>query len=69
MIHSIPVSFSAIGPEIILLVTAAVLLVTMIFLPDEPARLFSAGATAADEPEDENPVGAGCGVEGACSRR
>jgi NADH-quinone oxidoreductase subunit N len=47
VIHSIPVSFTAIGPEIILLGTAAVLLVTMIFLPDEPARLFSAGATAA----------------------
>jgi NADH-quinone oxidoreductase subunit N len=46
VIHSIPVSFTAIGPEIILLGTAAVLLVTMIFLPDEPARLFSAGATA-----------------------
>jgi NADH-quinone oxidoreductase subunit N len=47
VIHTIPVSFTAIGPEIILLGTAAVLLVTMIFLPDEPARLFSAGATAA----------------------
>ena len=47
MIHSIPVSFTAIGPEIILLGTAAVLLVTMIFLPDEQARRLSAGATAA----------------------
>jgi NADH-quinone oxidoreductase subunit N len=45
VIHTIPVSFSAIGPEIILLVTAAVLLVTAIFLPDEPARVLSAAAT------------------------
>ena len=36
--HTIPVSFSAIGPEIILLGTAAVLLVVGIFLPDEAAR-------------------------------
>ena len=38
MIHTIPVSFTAIGPEIILLGTAAVLLVVAIFLPDELAR-------------------------------
>jgi NADH-quinone oxidoreductase subunit N len=47
VIHTIPVSFTAIGPEIILLGTAAVLLVTAIFLPDEPARLLSAAATTA----------------------
>ena len=45
MIQTIPVSFSAIGPEIILLGTAAALLVFAIFLPDELARRLSAGAT------------------------
>ena len=44
--HTIPVSFSAIGPEVILLGTAAVLLVVAIFLPDEPARRLGAAATA-----------------------
>jgi NADH-quinone oxidoreductase subunit N len=44
-VNTIPVSFSAIGPEIILLGTAAVLLVFAIFLPDQPARQVSAGAT------------------------
>jgi NADH-quinone oxidoreductase subunit N len=45
VIQTIPVSFSAIGPEIILLGTAAALLLFAIFLPDELARRLSAGAT------------------------
>ena len=45
MIHSIPVSFTAIEPELILLGTAAVLLVVAIFLTDEAARRLSATAT------------------------
>jgi NADH-quinone oxidoreductase subunit N len=51
VIHTIPVSFSAIAPEIILLGTAAVLLVGVIFLPAETGRRVSAllatGALAA----------------------
>ena len=43
LMHTIPVSFSAIGPEIILLGTAAVLLVSAIFLPDEAARRPAGG--------------------------
>jgi NADH-quinone oxidoreductase subunit N len=43
--HTIPVSFSAIGPEIILLGTAAVLLVVGIFLRDEAARRLGAAAS------------------------
>jgi NADH-quinone oxidoreductase subunit N len=40
----IPISFSAIAPEIILLVTASVVLVVGVFLPGELARLLSASA-------------------------
>jgi NADH-quinone oxidoreductase subunit N len=45
VIHTIPVSFTAIEPELILIGTAAVLLVVAIFLPDEAARKLSAAAT------------------------
>jgi len=45
VITTIPVSFTAIEPELILLGTAAVLLVFAIFLPDEAARRLSAAAT------------------------
>jgi NADH-quinone oxidoreductase subunit N len=40
----IPISFSAIAPELILLVTASVVLVVGVFLPGELARRLSAGA-------------------------
>jgi len=52
--HTIPVSFSAIGPEIILLGTAAVVLIVGIFLRDEPARRL--GAAAAELIEDPRPA-------------
>jgi NADH-quinone oxidoreductase subunit N len=42
----IPVSFSAIAPEIVLLATASVLLVVGVFLPGELARRLSAAAAA-----------------------
>ena len=42
----IPISFSAIAPEIVLLVTAAVLLTVGVFLPGELARRLSAAAAA-----------------------
>jgi len=42
----IPISFSAIAPEIILLVTACVLLTVGVFLAGELARRLSAGAAA-----------------------
>jgi NADH-quinone oxidoreductase subunit N len=45
VITTIPVSFTAIEPELILLGTAAALLVVAIFLPDEAARRLSAAAT------------------------
>ena len=41
----IPISFSAIAPEIVLLVTASVLLVVGVFLPGELARRLSAAAS------------------------
>jgi len=41
----IPISFSAIAPEIVLLATACVILVVGVFLPGELARRLSAGAT------------------------
>jgi NADH-quinone oxidoreductase subunit N len=43
----IPISFSAVAPEIILLGTASALLVVAVFLPGEPARRLSAAAAAA----------------------
>jgi len=42
----IPISFSAIAPEIILLVTACVVLVVGVFLPGELARRLSAASAA-----------------------
>ena len=42
----IPISFSAIAPEIVLLTTASVLLVVGVFLPGELARRLSAAAAA-----------------------
>ncbi len=42
----IPISFSAIAPEIVLLATAAVLLTVGVFLPAELARRLSAAAAA-----------------------
>jgi NADH-quinone oxidoreductase subunit N len=42
----IPISFSAIAPEIVLLVTACVLLTVGVFLPGELARRLSAAAAA-----------------------
>jgi len=47
IVNPIPVSFSAIAPEIILVGTASVLLVVAVFLPAETARRLSAGAAAA----------------------
>ena len=41
----IPISFSAIAPEIVLLATASVILVVGVFLPGELARRLSAGAS------------------------
>jgi NADH-quinone oxidoreductase subunit N len=45
VISTIPVSFTAIEPEIILLGAACVVLMVGLFLPDEPARLFGAVAS------------------------
>jgi NADH-quinone oxidoreductase subunit N len=42
----IPISFSAIAPEIVLLATASVLLIVGVFLPGELARRLSAAAAA-----------------------
>jgi NADH-quinone oxidoreductase subunit N len=45
-VHTVPVSFSSIAPEIVLLVCASVLLTCAIFLPEELARRASAAISA-----------------------